>query len=110
MVSLQWVPKPPFQFLLQGQCYQRVRKAGCGGGKESQCFLLQFSNELTFDNCCTVWVLMTWTIYQERRGKSVLLALLKMIFLHTGRNDSSKVALKLGEVLSRVVGGGEGTH
>lgn len=110
MVSLQWVPKPPFQFLLQGQCYQRVRKAGCCGGKESQCFLLQLSNELTFDNCCTVWVLMTWTIYQERRGKSVLLALLKMIFFHTGRNDSSKVALKLGEVSSRVVGGGEGTH
>lgn len=40
----------------------------------------------------------------------MLLALLKMIFFHTGRNDSSKVALKLGEVSSRVVGGGEGTH
>lgn len=39
-------------------------------------------------------------------GEIVLLALLKMIFFHTGRNDSSKVTLKLGEMLSRVVGGG----
>lgn len=44
-----------------------------------------------------------------KEGKIMLPALLKVIFFHTDRNDSSNVTLKLGEMLSRVVGGGEGT-
>lgn len=37
----------------------------------------------------------------------MLLALLKIIFFHTGINNSSKVTLKLGEKMLRVVGGGK---
>lgn len=44
-----------------------------------------------------------------KEGKIVLLALLKMIFFHTDGNESSNVTVKLGEKLSRVVGGGQGT-
>lgn len=43
-----------------------------------------------------------------KEGKIVLIVLLKMIFFHTDRNDSSKLTVKSGEMSSRVVGEGEG--
>lgn len=42
----------------------------------------------------------------EKEGKMMLLALLKIIFFHTGINDSLEVTLKLGEKMPRVVGEG----
>lgn len=45
----------------------------------------------------------------EKEGKMMLLALLKIIFFHTGIDDSSKVTLKLGEKMPRVIGRGEET-
>ena len=41
-----------------------------------------------------------------KEGKMMLLALLKMIFFHMGINDSSKVTLKLGVKMPRMVGVG----
>lgn len=40
-----------------------------------------------------------------KEGKVMLLVPLKMIFFHTGINDSSKVTLKIGGKLPRVAGG-----